>query len=92
MVSGNEVNSYIVVFLTEILKLAVVLNVLVEKIAGNDQLVNFQVGQGLEDIGQRVKTRWLIFARGQVNIRCYRDLQGASFLWLLPGWQQGCPV
>ena len=89
-------NRYVGVLFTEGLEFAVVPYVLVEKIAGNDQLVNFQVGQGLEDIGQRVKPRWLIFARGQVNIRCYRDLQGANFLWLVPcltaSWALGLKV
>lgn len=80
MISRDDVNRQIAPLVTQFLELAVVLNVLVEKIAGDDQLVNFQVGKAIQDVCQRVKTLRMILARGQVNIRCYCDLHGLIFL------------
>ena len=82
MIARDDVNRHTALPVTQRLELAVVLNVLVEEIARDDQLVDIQCYKTIQDVCQRVKTPWLILPRGQVNARCYRDLQGSMMILL----------
>ena len=76
MVSGNEVNSYLVVLLTELVELTVVGDVFVEEVTGDDQVLDSKARQGTKDVLQRVEPFRFVLTRGQVHVCCYCDFQG----------------
>ena len=83
MVSGDEMNRYLVVLFTELVELTIVGDVLVEEVAGDDQVVDSKVRKGTKDVRQRVETLRVILTRGQMHISGYCDLQVFLLLWFL---------